>query len=140
MKRFVLGAAAVLACATIALPGWTQTTQRAHAAQIARGKYLVQGVTRCGDCHTPVNNRGVPIAGQELKGSTLRFQPLAPVPGWAAVAPGIAGLPGMTTQDAVRLLMTGLGPDGKPMRPPMPPYRLNRADAEAVAVYLKSLP
>ena len=29
--------------------------------------------------------------------------------------------------------------EGQPLRPPMPPYRLNEADARAVAAYLKSL-
>ena len=35
--------------------------------------------------------------------------------------------------------MTGLAPNGQPARPPMPQYKMNRADAEAVVAYLESL-
>lgn len=129
-------------CMALALPGFSQSTHRgapAKSSQIAHGEYLVKGIAGCGDCHTPMNNRGEPIAGQWLKGSPLSFKPAVPFPAWAPVAPAIAGLPGWTAQDAVRLMMTGIASDGKPPRPPMPQYRMNRADAEAVVAYLKSL-
>lgn len=99
----------------------------------------MNGVAKCGDCHTPVNQHGEPVPGQSMKGSVLGFKPLGPVPGWMAAAPDIAGLPGLSTEESIRLLMTGVGPDGQLTRPPMPQYRLNRADAEAITIYLKSL-
>ncbi len=57
------------------------------------------------------------------------------------VAPKIAGLPnGFTADDTVHFLMTGERPQGRPAPlPPMPAYRLERADAEAVTAYLRSL-
>jgi len=54
-------------------------------------------------------------------------------------APAIAGLPGYTKEESIRLLMDGLTRDGRRPDPPMPQFRLNRADAEAVVAYLKSL-
>lgn len=38
-----------------------------------------------------------------------------------------------------RFLQTGLTPSGKQPQPPMPAYRFNRRDAEAVVEYLKTL-
>ncbi len=106
---------------------------------IAHGKYLVTRVAMCGDCHTPHDQRGQEIAGRELQGSVLDFQPLHPVPGWVAAAPPIAGLGGWTEGQAVRFLMTGLDRSNKYAAPPMSRYRFSRSDAEAVVAYLKSL-
>ena len=58
---------------------------------------------------------------------------------WALKAPAIAGLPGYTEEQSIRLLTEGLTRDGKRPDPPMPQFRLNRSDAEAVVAYLKSL-
>jgi mono/diheme cytochrome c family protein len=114
--------------------------QASHESKlIARGKYLVTDVGMCGDCHSPHNQQGEEIPGRQLQGSPLDFQPLHPVPGWASVAPPLAGLEGWTRNEAVHFLMTGVKPDGKRAAPPMPQYRLSRNDAEAVVAYLKSL-
>ena len=111
----------------------------AAAAKIARGKYLVQSVSMCGDCHSPHNEKGEPIPGKELRGATLPFKPLTPMPIWADKAPNIAGLRGWEDADAVKFLMTGLAYNDLPARPPMPQYKMNKEDAEAVVAYLKSL-
>src|SRR5690349_23211943 len=71
-------------------------------------KYLVTRVAGCTDCHSPHNERGQEIAGRELQGTPLDFQPTHPVPGWVSVAPPIAGLEGWTGSQAVRFLTTGL--------------------------------
>ena len=109
------------------------------AALIARGKYLVEGVGMCGDCHTPRNERGEPIKEQWLKGAVLEFKPAVPIPVWADKAVAIAGLPGWNRDAAIRFMMTGADPNNVPARPPMPQYRFNRQDATAVVAYLKSL-
>jgi mono/diheme cytochrome c family protein len=61
---------------------------------------------------------------------------------WASFAPRLAGLPaGYTQEQIVHFLMTGERPDGRPgPLPPMPAYRFEREDAEAIVAYLKSLP
>jgi mono/diheme cytochrome c family protein len=108
-------------------------------AQIARGEYLVKAIGQCGDCHTPMNDHGQYIMTQWLQGKKLEFGPLTPMPVWADTSPNIAGLPGWDQEKAVQFFMTGLAPNGQPARPPMPEYKMNRADAEAVVAYLKSL-
>lgn len=109
------------------------------AAKIARGKYIVENVARCGDCHSPLDEKGEPVPGKELKGSVLSFKPLVPMPVWADKAPNIAGLRGWTDDAAVKFMMTGIAYNDLPARPPMPQYRLNQEDAAAVVAYLKSL-
>jgi mono/diheme cytochrome c family protein len=108
-------------------------------AQIARGKYLVEGIAKCGDCHSPMNEKGEPIPGKEYRGQTLPFKPIVPMPVWADKAPNIAGLRGWEEADAVKFLMTGIAYNDLPARAPMPEYRMNKEDAEAVVGYLKSL-
>ena len=106
--------------------------------KLARGKYLVDQAGQCQDCHTPRNEKGEFVKEQWLLGSALPFKPAVPMP-WTEVAPPIAGLPTLTHEQAVHFLMTGERP-GKPrVTPPMPEYRFDEADAEAIAGYLKSL-
>jgi mono/diheme cytochrome c family protein len=111
----------------------------AAAKALTHGKYLVENVSGCGDCHTPFNEKGEPVQTKKLQGATLGFAPLQPVPNWAKVAPPIAGLPGWTDDAAIKFLMTGLDRSGTAPRPPMPPFRFSRSDAAAVVAYLRSL-
>ncbi len=106
---------------------------------VARGKYLVEQVGLCGDCHTPRDDKGEFVKEQWLKGATLDFKPIGQVPVWADKAPAIAGLPGWEKDAAIRFLMTGVASNGLPSRPPMPQYRFNVQDAQAIVAYLKSL-
>ncbi len=116
-----------------------QKLRATSAARVARGKYLVEQVGLCGDCHTPRGDKGEPIKEQWLQGATLDFKPIAPVPVWADKAPAIAGLPGWENDAAIKFLMTGVAYNGLPGRPPMPQYRFNVQDAQAIVAYLKSL-
>jgi mono/diheme cytochrome c family protein len=110
----------------------------AAPADVAHGKYLVERLGMCGDCHTPRDQKGQPIAGQTLRGAPLAFQPTVQMP-WTDNAPNIAGLPGWEEADAIKFLMTGKTNNDIPARPPMPGYRLNKADATAIVHYLRSL-
>jgi len=109
------------------------------SAQVERGKYLVEQVARCADCHSPLNEKGEPIPGKVLRGGALTFKPVASTPAWADKAPNIAGLRGWDEDAAIKFLMTGIAYNDLPARPPMPPYHLNRPDAEAIVAFLKSL-
>jgi mono/diheme cytochrome c family protein len=104
----------------------------------ARGKYLVENVGMCGDCHTPMGPTG-PDLSRSLQGAELVFTPTVPVPDWVSAAPAIAGLPSLEDDEAIALLATGALPNGTTMRPPMPHFRMNRDDAAAVVAYLRSL-
>lgn len=134
------GSVVVLATAAKAVTERSSVPDR-PAEQIARGNYLVHRVGMCIDCHSPRNEKGEFLEGKHLTGSPLGFTPVVPMP-WAPVAPRIAGLPaGFTQEDTVHFLMTGERPQGRPgPLPPMPPFRFNRDDAEAITAYLSSLP
>jgi mono/diheme cytochrome c family protein len=109
------------------------------AATLAHGKYLVENVAGCNDCHTPQNDKGEPIQAQYLQGAELPFKPTVPMPVWADKSTNIAGLPGWEKDAAIKFLMTGIAPNGLPARPPMPQFKLNLQDATAVVAYLQSL-
>ncbi len=112
----------------------------ARMPAIERGRYLVHRASMCVDCHTPRDEKGAPIQARLLAGAPLGFAPAGPMP-WSPIAPRIAGLPaGFTRDDTVHFLMTGERPKGRPSPlPPMPRYRFDQADAEAITAYLESL-
>lgn len=126
-------------CLVIVGQGSAAPNSSKQQEQIARGEYLVKAIGQCADCHTPMTPLGTFVMDKWLQGKKLEFGPLIPIPIWADTAPNIAGLPGWDTGKAVQFFMTGLAPNGQPARPPMPPYKMNRADAEAVVAYLQSL-
>jgi mono/diheme cytochrome c family protein len=111
----------------------------ATTSQITRGKYLVEEVGKCEDCHTEHDEMGQAIPGKKLQGAILPFKMSPQPPVWADKSANIAGLPGWNREGAVRFLMTGLAYNNLPARPPMPLYKLNKEDAEAIVAYLKSL-
>jgi mono/diheme cytochrome c family protein len=137
MRRFGMLCGALLLAVTVAT---AQSKPAAgHSKLIVRGKYLVENLGMCGDCHSPRDEKGQFIPSRHLGGTMLDFQPMHPVPGWASASPPIAGLVGWTSDEAVKFFMKGIGRDGKPAAPPMPQYRMSQRDAEAVTAYLKSL-
>ncbi|HOX27004.1 MAG TPA: c-type cytochrome [Candidatus Krumholzibacteria bacterium] len=111
----------------------------AHQADLARGRYLVENVGLCADCHTPRGQDGAFRTDRWLMGSEVAFTPTHPIPGWATVAPAIAGLPSYSDEEAITLLTTGIAPGDRNLAPPMPPYRFTRDDAVDVVAYLRSL-
>jgi mono/diheme cytochrome c family protein len=110
------------------------------AASVARGKYLVDGVARCGQCHTPHDDSGGQDRARTLQGAPVPFLPARPNANWPINAPRIGGTPlPASDADMVKLLTTGIWTTGNPLRAPMPEFHMNRSDAEAVVAYLKSV-
>jgi mono/diheme cytochrome c family protein len=107
-------------------------------AEIARGKYLVEGVAMCGSCHTPLDAEGNPDRTRWLQGAPVLWQQTRPDS--PLVAPRIGSTPPASDAAMVTLLTTGVWTTGKRLRYPMPQFRMDRKDAEAVVAYLKSLP
>ena len=138
-RMIVTVVAGLLAMTIVSTSSRASGKSGSNQQQIAHGEYLVKSIGQCGDCHTPMNEKGEFIAGKWLQGKKLDFAPTVPMPVWADTSPNIAGLPGWNHQKAVQFFMTGLAPNGQPARPPMPAYKMNRADAEAVVAYLESL-
>jgi mono/diheme cytochrome c family protein len=105
----------------------------------ARGKYLVEGVAMCGECHTPHDSSGNPDRTRWLQGASVPYLPARPDSDWPINAPRLGGTPPASDADMVKLLTTGIWTNGNRLRAPMPQFRMDRSDAEAVVAYLKSV-
>jgi mono/diheme cytochrome c family protein len=106
---------------------------------VSRGKYIVEGVAMCGQCHTPRDSAGVRDRSRWLQGAPVWLVSAEPVADWPLQAPRIAGTPPGNDAELVTLLTTGIWRDGKPLRPPMPQFYMTREDSASVVAYLKSL-
>ena len=109
------------------------------ATFVARGKYIVEDVAVCGNCHTPRRPDGELDRNRWLAGAPVPYMPARSDPNWPILAPRLAGLPPTTDAGMITLLTTAIWVDGQPLRDPMPHFHLTRSDAEAVLAYLKSL-
>jgi len=134
-----LTSVAFLAVLVLAAAGRGDRTE-AQKSQIERGRYLVEEVAKCTECHTPRNSSGELNRAAWLRGAPIWIQPVQHIQNWADQAPALAGLPSFTDEQMERVLEKGIGPEGEVLRPPMHIYHLLPADAKAIIAYLKSLP
>jgi mono/diheme cytochrome c family protein len=137
-KILIMGGAALVAASL--QPG----VACADSAQVARGKYLVR-LAGCGDCHTPGYFMGKPDMTRYLAGSDIGFE----VPGVGTVVgrnltpDKETGIGGWTLEQITTAFRTGVRPDGRVLSPIMPwaAYAsMTQRDADAIAVFLKTLP
>ena len=132
---------ALFLVAFVASIGLTKAkTASTETSEIERGRYLVEEVAKCPECHTPRNGRGELEHGAWLQGAPIWIMPVRPISNWADRAPALAGFPSFTEEQGERILENGTGPQGEILRPPMHTYHLNHGDAKAIIAYLKSLP
>ncbi|MCP5348222.1 MAG: cytochrome C [Pseudomonadales bacterium] len=120
------------------------------AESVARGRYLVS-LLGCGSCHTDGALVGAPVPGHELAGSSVGIAYSNPM---ATSRPGVlyasnltpdpaTGIGDRSLEDLVRMIRLGIDQHGGETIPVMPwPAYANilEADAQAIAMYLKSLP
>lgn len=149
LRYFVLClsvAAFLVVAASVSHPTAAQEMKMAAPAQasgsgdqVARGKYIVEDVAMCGNCHTPRLANGELDRSHWLAGAPNPFLPAQPMQDWPINAPRLAGTPPTTNAGMVTLLTTAVWIDGNPLRDPMPHFHMTRADAEAVVAYLRSL-
>ncbi len=113
-------------------------------AKIARGKYLVEEVARCQECHTPKLEGGEFDRAKWLKGAKLEVAPIATIQGWHASSPDLTSTSALWQrwgQDGLtKFLETAKNPRGGKAGAPMPAYTMSHDDADAIVTYLKSLP
>jgi mono/diheme cytochrome c family protein len=117
-----------------------QKAAESDSAEIKRGRYLVEEVAKCAECHTPRDANGDLDSSRWLQGSTIWIRPVAPIKNWAEQAPPLSGFPSLTEEQGERVLEKGTGPQGEVLRPPMHIYHMTHEDAKAIIAYLKSLP
>jgi mono/diheme cytochrome c family protein len=103
------------------------------------GRYIVEHVAMCIECHSGRDAKGNILSSQLYLGAPIPFAPPWPND-WAMRAPRNKGLPGYDDAQALRLLTQGaIGRNGENLRPPMPRFRMNVQDASDVIAYLRSL-
>jgi mono/diheme cytochrome c family protein len=115
--------------------GTTSSTKN----EIERGRYLVEEVAKCPECHSPRNAGGELDRSAWLEGAPIWIMPVRPIPNWADRAPSLAGFI-YSEEEGERVLEKGTGPHGENLRPPMHIYHMKHEDAKAIIAYLSSLP
>lgn len=167
MRSVVLRTVVLLCCAVVLPLLW-----RAYAAQhvpsslpsvldmdpiprtrerLARGKYLVNGVLQCFNCHSDIDwskRTALPFPGKMGGGHVFDDVELGLPPGSHVVATNISpdpeyGAGKWKDADFVRALRRGIGHDGRTLFPLMP-YEyfrhLSDEDLASAVVYIRSIP
>jgi mono/diheme cytochrome c family protein len=127
---------------------FSNSPAQAPKSGVERGRYLVNHVSICGDCHTPRNSIGVLNRSLYLAGATAKQGPLG------EEVPNITpdketGIGDWKREDIAELLISGTKPDFDNVQGLMyeviqgTPHGykdMEREDALAIADYLKSIP
>ncbi len=111
-----------------------------QGGSVERGRYLVENVAMCEECHTPRDGGGNLDESRRLQGAPIWIMPVHHNTNWAMNAPNLAGFEQFTEEQGEQILEQGVGPNGLPIQPPMHIYHMNHADAQAIIAYLRSLP
>ena len=128
---------AALVILVFAFRGGAARTVQAQG-DVARGEYLANNVAMCVQCHSPRDAQGNILTREKFTGAPIPVRGPEWAGQWAFRAPAIAGLHGFTDDQIVMLLTEGhLGDRPAPSRP-MPPFRMNKQDAEAIVSYLRT--
>jgi mono/diheme cytochrome c family protein len=112
---------------------------------LGRGKYLVEGIVGCGNCHNGRDENGELIPGMEFAGNFVIKEE-----GFTAYAPNITpdpetGIGDWTDAEIERAIRNGISRDGHQLGPPMafyPPFypSISTDDMRAIIAYLRSVP
>ncbi len=109
---------------------------------VERGRYLVETIAACGNCHTPKGPNG-PLPGKKLAGGdVIKHQD------FTVVVPNITpdqenGIGKWTDDEIISAIREGRRPDGSLIGPAMPSrsYRsLGDEDVQAIVAYLRTVP
>jgi mono/diheme cytochrome c family protein len=110
---------------------------------VGRGRYLVETIGACGNCHSGRDDDANFLPGLELAGNFVIDEPP-----FTAYAPNITpdretGIGDWTDQEIERAIREGIRRDGTVMTPPMafPYFRdISSNDMAAIIAYLRSVP
>lgn len=126
-------------------------TARATPTRLAHGRYLVENVASCFDCHSPheyvngewLGKKGMKGAGQIFPSGLIHLPP-----GSEVVAPNITpdretGIGSWTDAEIEEAIRGGVAKGGRPLFDLMPYWQfrvLSNEDVKSMIVYLRSLP
>jgi mono/diheme cytochrome c family protein len=116
-------------------------------SSVARGKYIVDNVAVCQDCHTPRDEMGAPIAAQYLAGAACFAQlPNGSCLNTRNLTNHETGLLNRTDDEIKRMITDGIRPAAtgdEALSPVMPYYvfhNMSAADLDSVVAYLRTVP
>jgi len=109
---------------------------------VERGRYIVEVIAACGNCHTPQGPDG-PDQARNLSGGNPIVEP-----GMVAIPPNITpdeetGIGSWSDAQIKTAIREGVRPDGRVLGPPMPfpVYRdISDNDLDAIVAYLRTVP
>jgi len=110
---------------------------------VERGRYLVESIVGCGNCHTPQGPSG-PLTNRALSGGPPIEEPGAFIAMPSNITPDPeTGIGKWTDAQIKTAIREGRRPDGTIIGPPMPfeQYRMMAdADLDAIVAYLRTVP
>lgn len=138
----------VALAASLAPPPALEASAQSLTPAVERGRYLVESILACGNCHTPKSPTGEPIASRNLGGG-LSFSP----PPFVGVASNITpdhetGIGAWSDDDIKRAIVQGVRPNhGRLANTHLAVVMatsffkaLTPSDQDAVVAYLRSVP
>ncbi len=113
---------------------------------LERGRYLVNGSLACGNCHTPKDDKGVPIVERELSGGLSFTTPAFNATGSNITPDRETGIGAWSDEAIKRAITHGIRPDNARLPAPLAAVMaanffkaLLPNDLDAIVVYLRSV-
>jgi len=127
----------------VSVAGMLSATAQAQTP-VERGRYLVEGILTCGNCHSPRGPGGVIDTTKLYSGGPQTWdEPTFTVKG-SNITPDLdSGIGKWSADDIKKALIEGVRPSGGPLAPIMPYsfYKVfTTGDLEAIVTYLRSVP
>ena len=120
------------------------TTNVGAQAPLERGKYLVEGILTCGNCHTPRGPKGVLDTANRHAGGPQVWETAEYTVRPSNITPDKdSGIGGWSAGEVKAAIRDGKRPNGQQISPQMPYgfYKIfTPADLDAVVAYVQSIP
>jgi mono/diheme cytochrome c family protein len=132
-----------MGCLMLAAAGFSSFMLMAARAdeQLDRGRYLVNSVVACGNCHTPKSTDGKPTGPELSGGEPINSPVFSAFP--ANITPDMeTGIGKWTDAQIIDAIRNGRRPDGTIIGPPMAIafYReMSDTDVKAIVAYLRQV-
>lgn len=124
------------------------TVDEAQLARVDRGRYLVNNVSQCNFCHTPLYPDGTRDFTRLLSGNACFIDNAPTMPGVGCLptpnlTPHSTGLASWSDAEIIHAFRDGEDRFGRPLAAVMPYmvfHNMSDADAEAIVAYLRTIP
>jgi cytochrome c553 len=136
-RRWLVGAG------LMAMSAWAWAQGGYTAAQIERGRVLMNGVVACGNCHVARGPQGQPLFERGLSGGMVFDEPPFRAVASNLTPDAATGIGRWTDAQLAKAIREGIRPDGTVIGPPMPIefYRhLSDDDTVALIAFMRAQP